>query len=137
MSGLLPENNPDGLNYAVFILPRTENEKAQMIGVIGVYSPSPKAELGYTFHPSTWGHGYATEALSAFLELFWEKRPAVKIMEASTDYENYASMKVLTKCGFHEVRRLKGESVTPSKRLEERDAVVFEVEAPSSRAYID
>jgi RimJ/RimL family protein N-acetyltransferase len=131
MSGILPETNPQGLNYAVFTLPEaSENQVSQMIGIIGVYNTSPKAELGYTFHPSAWGRGYATEALSAFLKLFWENRPTAEIMEACTDYENYASMKVLTKCGFQEVKTLKDEVVVLSKGPEKREVMVFEIKAP-------
>ena len=132
MGGILPERNPDGLNYAVFTRPETsQGQEPMMVGVVGVYRTSPEAELGYIYHPSAWGHGYATEALIAFLKLFWELRPGVETMVAYTDYENHASMKVLTKCGFHETRRLKEEAAIPSKGPEKRDAVVFEIKAPS------
>jgi RimJ/RimL family protein N-acetyltransferase len=131
MSGILPENNPGGLNYAVFTRPETsENSEPMMVGIVGVHRPSPKAELGYIYHPSSWGRGYATEALAAFLKLFWELRSGVETMEAYTDYENYASMKVLTKCGFHETRRLKEEVLILTKGPEKRDVVMFEIKAP-------
>lgn len=133
MSGLLPENNPEGLNYAVSILPEGENEQPQMIGIVGVYSTSPSAELGYTFHPSAWGRGYATESILAFIELFWKKRPTVEIMEAKTDHKNYASMRVLTRCGFKEIKRLNEESVVLSKEPDKRDVVVFQIKAPTPR----
>jgi len=104
-----------------------------MIGIMGVHRPFPEAELGYIFHPSAWGRGYATEALSAFLKVFWELRPTVTTIEAGTDYENYASMKVLTKCGFQEVKRLKEEVVVSTKGSEKRDVVIFELKAPPAQ----
>lgn len=132
MSGILPERNPDGLNYAVFTRPEpSTNQEPKMIGVIGVYRSSPKAELGYIYHPSAWGQGYATEALAAFLKLFWELKPGVETMEALTDHENHASMKVLTKCGFHETRRLKEHAAIVSKGPEKRDVLVFEIKNPA------
>jgi RimJ/RimL family protein N-acetyltransferase len=100
-----------------------------MTGIVGVHRALPKAELGYIFHSSAWGRGYATEALSAFLKLFWELRPTVETMEAYTDYENYSSMKMLTKCGFLETRRLKENSVILSEGPERRDVVVFDIRA--------
>ncbi|ELR07436.1 hypothetical protein GMDG_02571 [Pseudogymnoascus destructans 20631-21] len=43
----------------------------QMIGIVGVFRLSPIVELGYTFHPSFWGQGYATESVGAFVRRFW------------------------------------------------------------------
>jgi RimJ/RimL family protein N-acetyltransferase len=133
VSGILPENNPESLVYAVFTRQgESHNEKPQMIGIVGVHRPVPKAEIGYIFHPSVWGRGYASEVLSAFLGLFWELRPGVDMVEAMTDYENYASQKVLTKSGFKEVKRLKEEALILTKGPEKRDVLVFEVHAPTA-----
>lgn len=138
MSGILPQNNPDGLVYAVFTRQQEGSQddepssEPQMIGIVGVHRPLPKAEVGYIFHPSVWGRGYATEALAAFLGLFWELRPSAEMVEAMTDAENYASQRVLTKCGFKEVSRLREEAVIATKGPEKRDVLVFEVLAPTT-----
>lgn len=59
-------------------------------------------------HPDHSGHGYATEALRAFISFYFSIVPAAAdtgkpecdYMQGRTDAENFASQKVLTKCGF-------------------------------------
>lgn len=140
MSGILQENNPDSLVYAVFTREKTQqHERPEMIGIVGVHRTTPIAELGYIFHPSVWNQGYASEALLTFLNLFWKLRPRVEVVEACTDYENYASQRVLMKCGFKEVKRLKEKAIIETKGPEKRDAIVFEkaprLESIRSRLY--
>lgn len=132
MGGLLTDRNPDGENYAVFIRSDTlDEENGPMIGVLGVYRPFPVAELGYTFYPSFWGCGYATEAVSEFVKRFWELRPTVDRITAKTDGENFNSIKVLKKCGFQEVERAREEISLPSLGTGMREVVTFEIKAPS------
>lgn len=132
MGGLLTERNPDGENYAVFVRSDAlERENVEpMIGVLGVYRPFPVAELGYTFHPSAWGRGYATEAVTAFVRKFWELRPTVDRITAKTDGENLNSIKVLKKCGFHEIERVTEEVSLPLRGSGLREVVTFEIKAP-------
>jgi RimJ/RimL family protein N-acetyltransferase len=131
MGGLLPDQNPDGENYAVFIRSDTsDHENGPMIGVIGVFRSSPVAELGYTLHPSVWGRGYATEAVSEFIKRFWELRPTVDRIIAKTDGENFGSMKVLKKCGFQEIERAREEISLPLLGTGMREVVTFEINAP-------
>ena len=47
----------------------TESEKPRMIGVLGT---PHELELSYKLHPDFWGRGYMSEALKAFINLFWE-----------------------------------------------------------------
>jgi len=60
---------PDPLSQvAGSSLATTEVEKPRMIGVLG----SPReAELAYKLHPDFWGKGYMSEALKAFIEIYW------------------------------------------------------------------
>ncbi|PGH00524.1 hypothetical protein GX51_05739 [Blastomyces parvus] len=78
----------------------TQNPPLTMIGVVGTHRSDPVAELGYIFHPSAWGKGYATEAVSAFVYRFWLGQPETNEIEAQVDPENVASSNVLRKCGF-------------------------------------
>ncbi|KAH8812418.1 GNAT domain-containing protein [Xylogone sp. PMI_703] len=131
LNGILPEVNPDGDNYAVFVRSKegeSRDHEKRMIGIVGVYSFSPAPELGYTFHPDVWGRGYATEALKAFLDVYWKLRPNVSVIEAKTDVENVGSIRVLEKSGFSNVETLKGCIVLPKKGL--RDSYVFRIQRP-------
>jgi ribosomal-protein-alanine N-acetyltransferase len=131
MSGLLPQKNPNGLNYVVFIRSDTpDDQDAPVIGIVGVHRTLPTAELGYIFHPSVWGRGYATEAVSLFVKLFWELRPTVRKIIAQTDSENFGSMKVLLKCGFHEIDRKPDDITLPFIGTTKRVVVTFEINAP-------
>lgn len=76
------------------------NPPMAMIGVVGTHRADPVAELGYIFLPSAWGKGYATEAVSAFVDRFWPAQVAANEIEAQVDQANAASARVLRKCGF-------------------------------------
>jgi RimJ/RimL family protein N-acetyltransferase len=56
------------------------------------------AITGYVLAKDAWGHGYATEALSAIVEL--ARTLNVRSLRASCHVENIASIRVLEKCGF-------------------------------------
>lgn len=56
-------------------------------------------EIGYGLLPAFWGHGYATEAVTAAV-LWAAAQPGVRRIEAETDADNAASKRVLEKAGF-------------------------------------
>ena len=101
-----------------------DDGREHVIGILGGHHPP---EIGYILHIGilpprafaaslTWrllpvdhaGHGYATEALRALIPFYFSLvpsaaetgRPECDYMEGRTDFENFASQKVLTKCGF-------------------------------------
>lgn len=55
-------------------------------------------------HSAYWGQGLATEALEAFMNVYWEHvaelDPPCNYAVAYTDIENWSSRRVLEKCGF-------------------------------------
>ncbi|KAM0819086.1 putative N-acetyltransferase domain-containing protein [Seiridium cardinale] len=128
LDGILPEKNIDGDNYAVF----SHDQPHRMMGIVGVFAFRPVAELGYTFHPDAWGKGYATEALGAFMALYWQTRPSVNVVEAKTDVENTGSIRVLTKCGFENVELLRGNITLPAMGL--RSSYLFRIKRPRNEA---
>jgi RimJ/RimL family protein N-acetyltransferase len=85
-----------------------------IIGSIGLFGDN---ELGYLFHPSYWGKGYATEAVTAFVNAVWEALPEVQKVNGQVDSENVGSLAVLRKCGFVEEKKEEYENVTMGRRI--------------------
>lgn len=96
--------------------------------MVGVHRVDPVPELGYILHPSVWGRGYATEAVGAFVEHFWQTWPDLDFIEARVDEGNPASSRVLCKCGFVRVQRLEGAAELPWLEPRVRNLVVYRVE---------
>ena len=75
------------------------------IGFFGPPEPAPdgvlEAEVGYGLVEEARGWGFATEALTALL--VETDRAGVRV-RASVEPENKASIRVLAKCGFTELR---------------------------------
>ena len=98
----------------------------RIIGWGGLYEdpfdPGWGPEVGYAFHPSVWGRGYATELAMAALRIADDvlKLPEVKAFVCP---DNAGSRRVLEKTGFLEqryipqMRRLlyRREGLTPSR----------------------
>jgi len=74
----------------------------EFIGIIGMKMGKPNyltAEVWYKLHPSHWGNGYATEALTKLLHFAFTELKLHRI-EAGCAVENIASIKVLEKVGM-------------------------------------
>lgn len=90
------ENNT-GINWAI-----TLKETPKLIGIIGHYRISlenERAEIGYMLLPEFHGKGIITEAIKVVVKYGFEVMQLHSI-EAVIDPRNYASEKVLQKCGF-------------------------------------
>jgi RimJ/RimL family protein N-acetyltransferase len=72
----------------------------QVIGKIGAWR---LPDFGYLLAPSTWGRGYASEAMKAFLE--HRRRSGGRYLTADTDPRNEASIRLLQRHGFVETGR--------------------------------
>ena len=79
-----------------------------MLGGKGGPDDAGRIEIGYGLIPEAWGQGYATESVRA-LTLWLLARSEVQIVAAETSVENFASQRVLEKCGFLKV----GERTDP------------------------
>ena len=74
----------------------------EAIGTLGLHSYSEtnrRAELGYDLLREHWGKGYTTEAVEGLLRYAFEELKLNRV-EATTDPENAASVRVLEKTGF-------------------------------------
>lgn len=127
MSELLLDVNPLGENYAVLLRSDVNlSDKKQQdlesdtvlqaggfLGWVGTWKSEPVPEVGFIFHRSAWGFGFATEALNAFVQLYWWSKPQFDSLEAYCDTENKSSVNVLRKCGFVLVESIVGDYVLP------------------------
>ena len=102
LAELLPIENPVAPSNA-------EREGRQSIReVIGVLGSTAVPNIGYIFHPGYYGKGYATEALKAYMESYWDRVPPLSsgkagsydYASARTDVENLPSRRLLERCGF-------------------------------------
>ncbi|HVI05559.1 MAG TPA: GNAT family N-acetyltransferase [Sphingomicrobium sp.] len=71
----------------------------QFVGACGlVRRPSGSVEIGYWIARPFWGHGYATEACTALLDI--ARALGLSSLEGSHFHDNPASARVLEKLGF-------------------------------------
>jgi len=75
----------------------------RLIGKLGAWK---LPEIGFLIDPTYWRHGYATEAMTAFID----RRRSLGSTELNADVDprNLASIKLLERCGFEETHREKG-----------------------------
>ncbi|KAL3297495.1 Acyl-CoA N-acyltransferase [Colletotrichum asianum] len=117
---VLPSPAPS-ISHSSTSMAREEDEEGegQVIGFVGVTSPP---QIFYIFGRQSWGRGYATEALRAFLEEYWGRFPGGlkpeagpgsvgvdkdeegDFLEAHVHDGNVGSENVLRKLGFKVVR---------------------------------
>lgn len=93
----------------------------RLIGLLGFGGTPP--DVAYFLSPAHWGRGFATEALSAFLPMAFERFPLGRI-SAEHFTDNPASGAVLRKLGFTETGRGMG---TSQARLEPAPVITYAV----------
>jgi RimJ/RimL family protein N-acetyltransferase len=144
MSELLLDMNPLGENYAVLLrsdINLSDNQQQDsesdavlqpggFLGWVGTWKSEPIPEVGFIFHRSAWGFGFATEALNAFVQLYWQVKPQFDAFDAYCDTENEASVKVLRKCGFVFVESIAEVYVLPWMEPSLRSCLRFRATRP-------
>ncbi|MCC6808119.1 MAG: GNAT family N-acetyltransferase [Deltaproteobacteria bacterium] len=110
----------EDFSYLVFA-----RDDLRLLGSTGLH-PESKAELftGYVFARDAWGKGFATEALSAMLELAPSVR-TVRSVSATCAIDHAASIRVMEKCGMQRDTILKKHQVLPNLGAEPRDVVRY------------
>ena len=93
-----PYLRTDRVNNAIYAIRLKETDR--LIGIVTYFDEAEgSCEIGYGIGSSYWHHGYATEAVQAFIDwLFREK--GLKKIYASFFTGNEASMHVMEKCGM-------------------------------------
>jgi RimJ/RimL family protein N-acetyltransferase len=81
------------VSYLIF-----SREANELLGSIGGKLNPPLTQWGYCLARDAWGHGYATEAARAFVEIAISQ-PSIWRLQAFCDLENTRSARVLEKSG--------------------------------------
>jgi ribosomal-protein-alanine N-acetyltransferase len=127
--------NPNSCDFTITLLPSSPADSNTITSpdhanptpvakpiVIGSIGSARDKEIGYMFHPSYWGKGYATEALEGFIKNYFEILPNEEYVIAMTDASNMGSRKVLEKVGFKKI----GEETFDNPTLGVQDTFVYE-----------
>ncbi|MCJ1244976.1 hypothetical protein MMC30_002177 [Trapelia coarctata] len=109
--------------------PSPPQQKATLIGVVGVIRTSPH-ELGYMLRHEYWNQGFASEAVTMFLALYWamESRKDVQALIAKVDSENVTSARIVRKMGFEVLEVREREVELPGRGW--RDMILWRLERP-------
>jgi len=150
MAGILPRNaTGKKVKIAFAVLPsvtETQTAKAEALGIVTLLSTTfrlasePAAdpeddgttvELGYLFHPDSWGNGFATESLREFISAYVKQRAAREQqgdmqfeIRASAHSANGASVRVLETLGFEELGRFEHEGRLPLSKEASREVIL-------------
>jgi len=99
-----PDGTEQWLNWAV----RRAEDGHHLGYVQATVRADGWASVAYVLSPGTWGHGYATEAvtaLAAWLETAW----GVTTLDATVDRRNHRSIALLERLGFAPTGRTPGD----------------------------
>jgi ribosomal-protein-alanine N-acetyltransferase len=99
---------------------RTILVDSKVAGSVLIWLLNGEPQISYGLKKELWGKGIVTDALNQFLALFPE-RPVF----GSAAFDNVASIKILTKCGF---KKIKEEQSYAHARGKEITEVVFLLE---------
>lgn len=108
------QNAAAGCTYAV-----TLADSGAFIGCAGLHGRARGLELGYWIGAPYWGHGYATEAAHALVDLAF-RASAIERLHVSCRVINSASRRVIHKCGFQYSGQGMLESLTAGRVPVER-----------------
>jgi RimJ/RimL family protein N-acetyltransferase len=103
-------DNAEGRNLGFLIFSRASGE---LLGSVGGAIEKHRMQFGYCLAREAWGHGFATEAASAFIAAAWEIAGIWRI-QAFCDVENSASARVLEKIGLEREGTLRRYMMLPN-----------------------
>lgn len=125
---IISDNN---WNFSIELLRDNVHPSANHPRVIGLIGAVRTPEVGYMFNTSYWGRGYATEALRAFMPMFFDHFSGGESGRhdyalALTDTELVASQNVLQKAGFRFIETREKDFENPVLGL--RDTMFYRME---------
>jgi RimJ/RimL family protein N-acetyltransferase len=97
LSSMIPAPGQDSDDLVVTL-------DGQVIGKMGAWR---LPEFGFIFRSDHWGHGYAAEAMTAFLDHMFRTR-ATEFLTADVDPRNTGALRLLARHGFVETGWAKG-----------------------------
>ena len=103
------ESDPKTIRYMITV--KGSDEPIGMIDVVAYIDGAP--EIGYILSKKQWGKGYMTEACKAFVQCLLDIGFSRIVIEANV--ENFASNRVIEKCGFIFTHRESKEHCSPFK----------------------
>ncbi len=100
-------------------------EDGLLLGATGLHAETPSCySVGYVLARDAWGQGYATETLTAMLDLAFA-RPGVRRVFAVCDVEHRASARVMEKCGMQREGIRRAHTVLPNLSPHPRDMLCY------------
>lgn len=96
------------------VLARTVLFDGEVVGHIVKWEREGAAEVTYWIDPRRWGQGLATQALAMLL-----REVKARPIHGAAAADNAASLRVLEKCGFVEIRRERGFANARGEEIEE------------------
>jgi len=94
-----------------------------------------QGEIGYVLHPDHWGHGYATEASTALMNLGFDF--GLHRIFARCDVRNLASVRVMERLGMRREAHFRGHQRTKGHWDEELIYAILRPDWRPSREYDD
>ena len=116
-----------GKDYSYAVRINTSNILA---GSIGVINNDGDVQFGYVLGPAHWRKGFATEACRAVLGQV-SPLPEVKRVATFVSVENFASIRVLEKCGLKREAMLKKWFLFPNAAHEKQDCFSYVYPLPA------
>lgn len=99
-------------------------DTGRIIGMIDLRLRDGVGDIGYVYRRDAWGHGFASEAARAVIDLGLAQ-PGVFRVWATCDVDNLASARVLEKAGMSREGLLRRYILHPNLSPEPRDAYIF------------
>lgn len=96
------------------IVMRTIEVEGRPAGYVGCFERDGKTEVCYYLGRSFWGHGIASTALARFIGA-----KAIRPLYAAVAADNTGSIRVVEKCGFAVIDRLRSFAQARGEEIEE------------------